>query len=65
MKQNEQFPPTRLEVYRDDQKRWHWRLVSKAEVRANSPQSYVSKQGCLIALKRVISLFQDAKIIER
>lgn len=58
------IPPNRLEVYRGDDKKYHWRLISKAEIRAHSTQSYVSKQGCLIALKRAKSLMQDVDLIE-
>lgn len=59
-----QRPLTRLEVYRDENKKFRWRLISKAEVRAESSQSYVSKQGCLIAVNRVKSLIQDADLVE-
>lgn len=58
------LPATRLEVYRDEANKWRWRLISKADVRATSSQSYVSKQGCLIALKRVRDMMQDADLIE-
>lgn len=54
---------TRVEVYSDSAGKWHWRLISKANIRAQSPQGYVSKQGCLIALKRVQSLMQDTNTI--
>ena len=52
------------EIYRDDNKKYNWRLVSKAEIRAHSTQSYVSKQGCLIALERARSYMQAADLIE-
>lgn len=58
------LPPTRLEVYKDDNKKYRWRLISKANIRAVSSQSYVSKQGCLIALNRVKSIMPDAVITE-
>jgi len=58
------LPATRLEVYRDEAKKWRWRLISKAQVRTESPQGYVSKQGCLNALKVVKILIQDADQIE-
>ena len=58
------LPPTRLEVYRDDNKKWRWRLISKAQVRTESPQGYVSKQGCLNALKVVKALIQDADLVD-
>jgi len=58
------IPPTRVEIYRGEDKKWHWRLISKAIIRAESPQGYVSKQGCLIALDRVSSLMQGAQIVE-
>jgi len=58
------LPPTRLEVYRDDNKKWRWRLISKAQVRTESPQGYVSKQGCLNALRVVKSLLEDADTFE-
>jgi len=58
------LPPTRLEVYRDDNKKWRWRLISKAQVRTESPQGYVSKQGCLIALKSVQSMMDEAALVE-
>ena len=58
------LPPTRLEVYKDENKKWRWRLISKAQVRTESPQGYVSKQGCLNALKVVKSLIQEADLIE-
>ena len=58
------LPATRLEVYRDEANKWRWRLISKADVRATSSQSYVSKQGCLIALGRVRDMMQDADLVE-
>lgn len=58
------LPPTRLELYRDESKKWRWRLISKADVRAQSPQGYVSKQGCLTALNRVRSLMQEADLVD-
>lgn len=58
------LPPTRLEVYRDENKKFRWRLISKAEIRMQSPQSYVSKQGCLIALERAKAMMQDADLVE-
>lgn len=58
------LPATRLEVYRDEAKKWRWRLISKADVRATSSQSYVSKQGCIIALGRVRDMMQDADLVE-
>jgi len=58
------LPPTRIEVFKDDSKKWRWRLISKAEVRTESPQGYVSKQGCLIALKRVRSIMTEAELVE-
>ena len=58
------LPPTRLEVYRDENKKYRWRLISKADIRAQSSQSYVSKQGCLIALNRAKDMMQDADLIE-
>lgn len=61
---NAMLPPTRLEVYKDENKKWRWRLISKAQVRTESSQGYVSKQGCLNALKVVKSLIQDADLIE-
>lgn len=64
MTTNKALPPTRLEVYRDGNKKYRWRLISKADVRAESAQSYVSKQGCLIALNRAKSMMQDADLIE-
>jgi len=42
------IPATRIEIYKDESKKWRWRLISKAEIRTESPQGYVSKQGCLI-----------------
>ena len=58
------LPPTRIEVFKDESKKWRWRLISKAEVRTESPQGYVSKQGCLIALKRVRSIMTEAELVE-
>ena len=60
----EQLPPTRFEIYRCDSKKWHWRLISKADVRAKSPLGYVSKQGCLNALNRVKLLMEEAELFE-
>ena len=54
------LPSTRVEVYKDDNEKWRWRLISKANLRVESPQGYVSKQGCLNALKVVKSLLQQA-----
>jgi len=59
-----QLPSTRLEIYRDENKKWRWRLISKATIRAVSSQGYVSKQGCQEALGRIKSLMQDADTIE-
>lgn len=56
--------PIRVEVYRDENKKFRWRLISKAEIRMQSPQSYVSKQGCLIAMERAKVMMQDAELIE-
>jgi len=58
------IPPTRVEIYKDDSKKWRWRLISKAEIRTESPQGYVSKQGCLIALNRVRSIMSEAALVE-
>lgn len=58
------LPPTRVEVYLGQDKKWRWRLISKAQIRTESPQGYVSKQGCLIALNRVRSIMQDADLVE-
>lgn len=58
------LPPTRVELYRDENKKYRWRLISKADVRAESSQSYVSKQGCLIALNRARAMMQEADLIE-
>ena len=58
------LPPVRVEIYRDDNKKYNWRLISKSEVREHSTQSYVSKQGCLIALERARSYMQAADLIE-
>jgi len=60
----EKLPTIRLEVYRDDMKKWRWRLISKADIRAVSSQGYVSKQGCLDALKRVKSMMQEAALFD-
>jgi len=60
----EKLPTIRLEVYRDDMKKWRWRLISKADIRAVSSQGYVSKQGCLDALKRVRSMMQEAALFD-
>ena len=60
----EKLPPTRVEIYKDEAKKWRWRLISKAEVRTESPQGYVSKQGCLIAFDRVRSIISDATLVE-
>lgn len=64
MNDKQSLPSTRLELYRDENNKWRWRLISKADVRAISSQGYVSKQGCLIALSRVRSIMQDAELIE-
>lgn len=58
------LPPKRFEVYKDDNNKWRWRLISKAQVRTESPQGYVSKQGCLNALEAVKNLMQDADLVE-
>ncbi len=58
------LPPIRLEVYLDDNGKYNWRLISKAEIRAQSSQGYVSKQGCLIAVKRAVAQMQEAALIE-
>ena len=58
------IPATRIEIYKDESKKWHWRLISKAEIRTESPQGYVSKQGCLIALNRVRSIMSEATLVE-
>ena len=58
------IPATRVEIYKDKSKKWRWRLISKAEIRTESPQGYVSKQGCLIALNRVRSIMSEAALIE-
>ncbi len=58
------LPPKRFEVYKDDHKKWRWRLISKAQIRTESPQGYASKQGCLNALKVVKGLMQDADLVE-
>ena len=64
MTENSNLPPTRIEVFKDESKKWRWRLISKAEVRVESPQGYVSKQGCLIALNRVRLIITDAALVE-
>lgn len=64
MTEKSNLPPTRIEVFKDESKKWRWRLISKAEVRTESPQGYVSKQGCLIALNRVRSIITDATLVE-
>lgn len=64
MNNSRSLPPTRLEIYRDDTKKFRWRLISKAEIRIQSPTSYVSKQGCLIALERAKAMMRDADLIE-
>jgi len=61
---NRAIPATRLEIYKDENCKWRWRLISKAQVRTESPQGYVSKQGCLNALNSVKALIQDADQIE-
>jgi len=58
------IPATRIEIYKDESKKWRWRLISKAEIRTESPQGYVSKQGCLIALNRVRSIMSEATLVE-
>lgn len=58
------MPATRVEIYKDESKKWRWRLISKAEIRTESPQGYVSKQGCLIALNRVRSIMSEAALVE-
>lgn len=63
-KTSDGLPTIRLEIYRDDIKKWHWRLISKAGIRAVSSQGYVSKQGCLDALKRVRSMMQEATLFD-
>ena len=64
MIESSNLPPTRIEIYKDESKKWRWRLISKAEVRTESSQGYVSKQGCLIALNRVRSIISDAALVE-
>ena len=58
------LPPTRLEVYKDNSNKWRWRLISKAQVRTESPQGYVSKQGCINALKTVRYHIHEAELVE-
>lgn len=58
------MPPKRFEVYKDENNKWRWRLISKAQIRTESPQGYVSKQGCLNAIKVVKSLMEDAELVE-
>jgi len=60
----EMLPPKRFEVYKDGDSKWRWRLISKAQIRTESSQGYVSKQGCLNALKVVKALMQDADLVE-
>lgn len=64
MKIEKALPSTRIEVYKDEDKKWRWRAISKSEIRASSPQGYVSKQGCLIALKRLRNLMAEAEQLE-
>jgi len=64
MIESSNLPATRIEVFKDESKKWRWRLISKAEVRTESPQGYVSKQGCLIALNRVRSIITEATLVE-
>lgn len=64
MTDNLTLPPTRIEIFKDESKKWRWRLISKAEIRTESPQGYVSKQGCLIALDRVKSIITEAALVE-
>jgi len=61
---NKAMPSTRIEIYKDESSKWHWALISKSQVRTQSPQGYVSKQGCQTALKTTISLMQHAELIE-
>jgi uncharacterized protein YegP (UPF0339 family) len=58
------LPPKRFEVYKDENDKWRWRLISKAQIRTESPQGYVSKQGCLNALKVVKNLMREAVLVE-
>lgn len=60
----EMLPHKRFEVYKDEDNKWRWRLISKAQIRTESPQGYVSKQGCLNSLKVVKNLMQDAELVE-
>ena len=60
----DRLPAVRVEIYRDDNKKYNWRLISKAKIHAQSTQSYVSKQGCLIALERARLQMQAADLIE-
>lgn len=64
MIESSNLPATRIEVFKDESKKWRWRLISKAEIRTESPQGYVSKQGCLIALNRVRSIITEATLVE-
>jgi len=57
------LPNKRLEIYLDDKSKWRWRLISKAQIRAEASQGYVSKQGCLNAVKQIRNIMQDADIV--
>ena len=64
MKIIKSVPNIRVEVYKDKSDKWRWRLISKANIMADSSQGYVTKQGCLIALERVRAILHEAPKIE-
>ena len=64
MSEKDLLPSTRIELFLDNQKKWRWRLISKATIRIESSQNYVSKQGCQIALSSIKSMIAEAETIE-
>lgn len=54
----------KIEIYEDELRRWRWRFISRKHSLAESSQGYVSKQGCLDALKRARSILSSAEIID-
>ena len=57
-------PATRVEVYKSEDRKWRWRLISKAQIRTESPQGYVSKQGCIHGFNKARNLMQEAQLVE-
>ncbi len=58
--------PMRAEVYRDDDKRWRWRIVhnSNGNTLADGGQSYTAKADCLHGLDLVAGGNKNVRVVE-